>query len=65
MNHAMDEFPDTPTREIHVTDDLLDRVYPELRCRPVEEPALLDLTDVADLVASDARRTAEYPVVGG
>jgi hypothetical protein len=57
------EFHDEPTREIPVTAEWLDRVYPELRCRPVEEPALLDLTDVAALIAGDARRTADYPIV--
>jgi hypothetical protein len=65
MHSHPDAWSDEPTREIHVTEDLLDRVYPEIRLRPVEEPALLDLTDVADLVASDMRRTAEYPIVEG
>jgi hypothetical protein len=39
----MDEFDDTPTKQIIVPDEMLDAVYPEIRCRPP-----MDDTSTAD-----------------
>jgi len=58
MHRHPDIWSDEPTCEIRIDDDLLDAVYPELRCRPVADEPPSEAIDVSPYLDPQLRETA-------